>query len=101
MAVLTNGSLLWLEDVRSALTKADLVTVKVDAGDEATWRKVDRPHKALPFEKVLAGIKEFAREYSGVLITETMVVDGVNDTSSDARAVARVLMRLSPTLLLT
>ncbi len=96
VAVLTNGSLLWLEDVREALASADLVSVKVDAGDEATWRRVDRPHKALSFKQVFEGMEAFARDYGGVLITETMLVEGVNDSVENAEAVAGMISRLSP-----
>lgn len=96
VAVITNGSLLWLRDVREALAGADLVSVKVDAGDEAVWRRVDRPHKSLSFSEVVDGMEAFAREYGGVLITETMLVDGVNDRPEDAEGVASILARLSP-----
>ncbi len=96
VAVLTNGSLLWVEEVRKALANAELVSVKVDAGYEALWRRVDRPHKALSFSKVVDGMVEFSRAYGGVLITETMLVNGVNDSAEDAEAVADVLARLSP-----
>ncbi len=96
VAVLTNGSLLWVEEVRKALANADLVSVKVDADHEALWRRVDRPHKALSFSKVVEGLVEFSRAYSGVLITETMLVDRVNDSVEDAEAVADMLTRLSP-----
>ena len=96
VAVLTNGSLLWLKEVRDALSGADLVSVKVDAGDEATWRRVDRPHKALSFGRVIEGMLAFSREFGGVLITETMLVSGLNDGVREAESVAEVLAALSP-----
>lgn len=89
--VLTNGSLLWDPQVRREVAAAERVSVKVDAGDATTWRRVDRPHGSLRFENVRDGALAFAREYSGELITETMLVAGVND--SDA-ALARTVERL-------
>jgi hypothetical protein len=47
VAVITNGSLLWREDVREDLSGADWVSVKVDTVDEETWRAIDRPHGGL------------------------------------------------------
>lgn len=96
VAVLTNGSLLWVDEVREDLARADLVSVKVDAGDEAVWRRVDRPHKSLSFREVVDGLDAFAGEFGGVLITETMLVDGVNDSVRDAEAVADIVARLTP-----
>lgn len=43
VAVLTNASLLWLDDVREDLAGADYVSVKVDAVNEEVWRSVNRP----------------------------------------------------------
>ena len=45
IAVITNGSLLWMKEVRKALQQANLVSVKVDAADDGTWSKVNHPHK--------------------------------------------------------
>ena len=94
VAVLTNGSLLYLEEVREDLKKADLVSVKVDSWDERSFKLVNRPHKSLSFKKVLSGIYEFSSEYRGVLITETMLIKGINDSSFDK--VSNIIQELSP-----
>jgi wyosine [tRNA(Phe)-imidazoG37] synthetase (radical SAM superfamily) len=39
VAVLTNGTLLWRDDVREELAPADWVSVKIDTVDEATWQR--------------------------------------------------------------
>jgi wyosine [tRNA(Phe)-imidazoG37] synthetase (radical SAM superfamily) len=96
VAVITNGSLLWRPDVRAELNGADLVSVKVDAVDERTWRRVCRPSRALDPGAVLDGIRRFAAEYKGKLLTETMLVRGLNEGRADLRRVARVLAELHP-----
>jgi wyosine [tRNA(Phe)-imidazoG37] synthetase (radical SAM superfamily) len=53
VAVLTNGSLLWHEDVRRQLMGADLVIPSLDAGDEAMFRLVNRPCEEISFEQML------------------------------------------------
>lgn len=79
IAVITNGSLLWRNDVRSTLNSADWVSVKVDAVVEKTWRKLNRPDPALDFTTVCDGIVEFVSGYAGDLVSETMLVAGIND----------------------
>ena len=96
VAVITNGSLLWRPDVRADLGAADLVSVKVDAADERTWRRVCRPARVLRLAVVLDGIRRFAGGYRGRLITETMLVRGRNDESGAVEGVARVLETLRP-----
>ncbi len=78
-AVISNASLIWMDRVKEDLSKADWVSLKVDAVDEDTWRSADRPHGQLDLSKILEGIKDFAAGYKGTLVTETMLVKGVND----------------------
>lgn len=96
IAVISNGSLVWREDVRGALDRADWVSLKVDAVLEAVWRRINRPHPALGMDAVLEGMLRFARDFPGELATETMLVRGVNDDDASVDAVAAFLERLGP-----
>lgn len=96
LAVITNASLLFREDVRSDLAGADRVSVKVDAVRHESWRRVDRPHGDLRLETVLDGILEFSRSFAGELDTETMLVDGMNDSDADIRPLAAFLQQVKP-----
>ena len=96
IAVITNASLIWRLDVQEDLKKADFVSLKVDAVDEAIWRKIDRPHRSLCLEKILEGMREFARSYKGELATETMLVEGINDFEENIESVADFLADLRP-----
>jgi wyosine [tRNA(Phe)-imidazoG37] synthetase (radical SAM superfamily) len=80
-AVITNASLLWQEDVRADLAAADWVSVKVDTDDPEVWRRVNRPCPSLRMQTVLDGVRKFAEEFPGELVTETMLVAGMNDRS--------------------
>lgn len=55
MAVLTNGSLLWIGEVRDAVSGADLVIPSLDAGSEEAFLRVNRPHSEIIFKKVVEG----------------------------------------------
>jgi wyosine [tRNA(Phe)-imidazoG37] synthetase (radical SAM superfamily) len=96
IAVISNGSLAWRKDVRAALSKADWVSLKVDAVDEATWRQVNRPFAALVIQTVLEGMLRFADEFRGELATETMLVQNVNDSDESIEHVAAFVERLRP-----
>ncbi len=96
IAVITNASLLWREDVRQELLNADLVSVKVDSTQEDVWRKINRPHPGLNLDCVLNGILAFAKVYKGDLITETMLVKDLNDGESQVKDIARFISDIEP-----
>jgi wyosine [tRNA(Phe)-imidazoG37] synthetase (radical SAM superfamily) len=96
IAVITNASLIWRQDVRGDLMEADWVSLKVDAVAEGIWQRVSRPHGRLTLASILEGSLEFAEAYDGDLVTETMLVEGVNDSADHIRGVADFLTRLKP-----
>jgi len=77
IAVLTNASLVWQDDVREDLMGADLVSLKLDAVSQDLWRRIDRPHKKLGLKAILDGMLKFAEDFKGTIISETMLIDGV------------------------
>ncbi|MEM3539679.1 MAG: radical SAM protein [Thermoplasmata archaeon] len=74
VAVITNSSLIWREDVKEDLYFADLVSFKIDSVDKGNWKRINRPNKFLNLEEILDSILDFSRNYNGKLITETMLV---------------------------
>jgi wyosine [tRNA(Phe)-imidazoG37] synthetase (radical SAM superfamily) len=91
VAVITNASLAWRPEVRAALRLADWVSVKVDAVHEDAWRRVNRPPVGLELSSVLEGVRALADGFPGRLVSETMLVEGVNDDVRCVTAVARFL----------
>lgn len=98
IAVITNGSLIWQEEVREALMGADWVSLKIDAVEEAVWRRVNRPHRGLRLASILEGALEFARSFQGKIVTETMLVRNVNDTEQQIKRITDFLVRLQPAI---
>lgn len=74
VAVLSNASLIWQQDVRRSLQKSDVVSLKVDAVSETIWRRINRPHRTLRLDLILKGIAAFAREFKGTIMSETMLI---------------------------
>ena len=96
IAILTNSTLISIEDVRRDLMGFDLVSIKLDAVSEEIWRKINRPHPSLNLREILDGVKIFRREFSGKLISETMLIDGVNSERSEIKRIADELSKIDP-----
>jgi wyosine [tRNA(Phe)-imidazoG37] synthetase (radical SAM superfamily) len=96
VGVITNSSLLWREDVREELGRADWVSLKMDAVQEDIWRRINRPHNAIKLSRILDGMLAFAKTFSGKLVTETMLINGLNDNDACMKGVAGFLHALQP-----
>ena len=98
LAIITNSSLMNREDVQNELLNLDLVSVKVDTAEEETWRKINHPHKQLSFNDMKEGLHQFSKKYKGKLITETMLIDGVNDSKEQLEKTAAFIASLKPSV---
>ena len=96
IAVDTNGSLLYREDVRNDLSQADIVMPSLDAGTAETYRKINRPYRELDFETVVEGLERFRRDYNGEIWAEVMLVKGLNDTERELKALKSRLEKIGP-----
>lgn len=96
VAVITNSSLIWMDEVKSALNSADLVSVKVDSAIESKWKKINNPHRDLELERILNGVLDFSKNHAGKLITETMLVDNINDDELSIKKTAEFLSIVNP-----
>ena len=96
VAVLTNGSLLWLPEVRESIMQADLVIPSLDAGSDVFFQYVNRPHRDITFENMLAGLIEFRRVYPGQYWLEVFLLGGVTTTEKELRLLADCIDRIGP-----
>lgn len=96
IAILTNGSMFMNAEVREAVLEADLIMPSLDAATEVVFQKVNRPHRSITLDKLLAGLERLRREYTGKIWLEAMLVKGVNDDESHLRALARLVQELRP-----
>ncbi|WP_297062815.1 radical SAM protein [Thermococcus sp.] len=94
LAILTNSSLIWREDVRNDLLAFDFVSLKLDAVSESLWRRIDRPHKSLSLERILDGMLAFRDDFNGTVVTETMLIN-VN-YGDELERIADFLAELKP-----
>jgi len=74
IAVLTNAAHLESACVRRDLREADSVFCKLDAADEKTFRRINRPVDGVTLSGVIRGIKQLRAEYTGRLAIQTMLM---------------------------
>lgn len=98
VAVITNASLLNDPGVRDDLKQADWVSVKTDSANESVWEKINRPHYKIHFDDYIEGLYSFSKVFPGILVTETMLVRGINDQSGVLQHTARLISGLKPSL---
>ena len=96
IAIITNASLIYREDVREDLMKADWVSLKLDSIRKASWRKINRPHRDLKLGLILRGVMDFARIFPGEFVTETMLVKDINIDADILKEMTEFLTRLNP-----
>ena len=96
VAIITNGSLLYLPEVREELSAADAVLPTLDAGTPELYRRINRPHPDITFERLVEGLIAFRQQYTGKLWIEVMLVRGLNDTEPALRDIAAVLRQIGP-----
>jgi len=96
IAVITTSSMLTDPHVRHELMQSDWLSVKIDAADADTWQQVNRPAEGLKFETLMEGLRLFAAEYRGQLMTETLLCKGINDSKENLTGVANIISTLTP-----
>jgi len=96
VAVLTNGSLLWQEEVRRQLLAAQLVIPSLDAGDENMFGAVNRPHERLSFAQMLEGLIAFREQYRGQYWLEVFLLASHTADEGEVRRIAECVRRIRP-----
>ncbi|MDX9710485.1 MAG: radical SAM protein [Trichloromonas sp.] len=96
VAVITNGSLLWRDDVQEDLLAADLVLPSLDVGDAALFALVNRPHEEISFERMVEGLVTFTRRFPGEVWLEVLLLGGVTGIPREAEKINDLIERIQP-----
>lgn len=78
VAVITNGTLMHIEPVRTALYLSDIVMTSFDAADDATFILVNRPHPSMSVLNMERGLAEFKKNYKGKIWVEIFIIPDIN-----------------------
>lgn len=96
VAILTNGTLFYRQDVRAECAKADMVAPSLDAGDAATFEAVNRPNPDITIEKLVSGLEQFRKAYSGQIWLEVFLIAGVNTDAEQIERIKGLIQRIRP-----
>jgi wyosine [tRNA(Phe)-imidazoG37] synthetase (radical SAM superfamily) len=96
VAVLTNGTLLFREDVQKDLLKADVVLPSLDAASQKIFRSINRPHGSLKIEAVIGGLKQFRKIYNGQIWLEIMLLRGLNNNNGELHKLKKAVSAIKP-----
>jgi wyosine [tRNA(Phe)-imidazoG37] synthetase (radical SAM superfamily) len=80
-------------DVRRDLHSFDRVVAKLDAPDDPTFRRINRPMSGFPFAfaAIVEGIRQFRQAYMGTLILQMMFLRSNAHLAEQMAALARSL----------
>ena len=96
IAVLTNGSLLWLPEVSKTLKFADLVVPSLDAGSSQIFQYINRPHTDITFSKMLQGLVDLRKDYSGQYWLEVFLLAGVTTPEIEVNRLKTCIAAIQP-----
>jgi len=80
LVLITNGSLLFDRELVEEIKDFDIVMPTLDAKDEESFKRINRPFGKLTYEKVYKGLLDFSKEFKGEIWLEVMLVKDYNDS---------------------
>jgi len=94
--LLTNGTMLNLQEVRDAAACADVVKTSLSAWDQPSYIWMNRPHPQLRFDHLIEGQKAFRAQFKGELWMEVFLVEGINSFPGDIQKIATLAGEIGP-----
>jgi len=95
-ALLTNGAMLHLPEVRKAASAASVVKISLSAWNQASLEWVNRPNPQLTFDQLINGLKAFRAQFSGRLWMEVFLISAVNSMHKEIRKIAALAKDIAP-----
>ncbi len=96
VVVITNGTLLWKEDVRSSLLAADAVMPSLDACDQGVFEHLNNPHSEITFDKLVDGLIAFRKEFKGMFWLEVFMIERINTSDAQIEKFRSLIEKISP-----
>lgn len=96
VTLLTNGSLLWKDQVREKIKNVDILIPTLSSVYEETYNKIHRPHSGLELNNVIHGLTVMRKEFSGKYLLEVMLLSGLNDTEKEISGLLKIINDIKP-----
>lgn len=98
IALLTNGTLFYQADLRAEVAPIELILPSLDAADDETFFKINRPHPTLSVRQIILGLKELKQSQHGTMWLEIFIVPGINDHDSHIENLRHAIHEIKPDL---
>ena len=96
IAILTNGSLFWQEEVRQRVCGADIIMPTLTTAFEETFRIIHRSQPELSLEIIIEGLRRLRQTYTGQIFLEVFLLAGINDTEKELEGLKEVIEVICP-----
>ena len=96
VCIITNGSLLYKQEMRSNLLLADLIIPSLDAGNEDAFKLIDNPNKEIDFDKMVEGLIEFKKVFKGEYWLEIFLLKDINDNEDELDDIIKIVKKIKP-----
>ena len=96
VALLTNGSLFWAEEVRKGVLGADIIMPTLTSGKQGTFERIHRPHPGLSLKKIIEGLRDLRQIYSGQYLLEVFLLEGLNDSAEELETLRGLIQDIRP-----
>ncbi|MDZ7333782.1 MAG: radical SAM protein [candidate division KSB1 bacterium] len=98
IALLTNGTLFFQPALRQEVANIDLILPSLDAADDQTMRRINRPHRLITASKLISGLVELKKIQTGLMWLEVFIVPGINDHPDHIEKLKEAIHQIKPDL---
>jgi len=95
-AILTNGTLLFDQKLRTELLQADAILPSLDAASQSAFEKIDRPDSNLKIETYIQGLIDLRNEYKGKIWLEIFLLKDYNDSKEELNLLKDAILKINP-----
>jgi wyosine [tRNA(Phe)-imidazoG37] synthetase (radical SAM superfamily) len=96
IALLTNGSLFWKEEVMKKVMSADILLPTLSTVFNGTFKTIHRPCHGLNVSMIISGLKDLRKQYNGLIFLEIILLAGINDTEHEVEGLRKTINEISP-----
>jgi len=96
IALLTNGSLFWKEEVLKKVLAVDIILPTLSTVFDETYKTIHRPCHGLNLSMMISGLKGLRKRYEGLIFLEVVLLSGINDTDREMEGLKRMINESSP-----
>ncbi len=98
VAVITNGTLFSVKEVRNEVSRANVLLPSLDAVSELSFLKINRPNKYLNIDEIVTGLIRLREEFKGKIFLEIFFIPGLNDTNEELKLLKETTQKIKPDL---